>query len=362
MARRGEERIAMDTEILNEAYERFRGTGPEWSGDQLTNHGPMAVEVLVRRGHEGQVGRWVDGYIRRLEDLPSVTGEITERSWPEALGEGRRVGDWTEFFARQTLERPWGDVLALWWPRLLPYIAAGTTHGVIRTSHTVRALLAGDDHPAARSELAHGLAFWAARAQPVPGGRTTPAGSLEAAPALATVPRIPHQQGTVADRFGQLTGLADWPTSLAALRAPASPEDARARLTGLVDAATAGYLAHGHASPVLLAHTATAPNAVLHCLPALPPGLWAPSLSAVWAASAAIVAAYAPAQPAPRTTLPTGPAGPAAAETVLDGAISHGDEHVIKFTDTAAEVYQRTGNPDALAAALQCARLIDRPG
>jgi hypothetical protein len=47
---------------------------------------------------------------------------------------------------------------------------------------------------------------------------------------------------------------------------------------------------------------------------------------------------------------------------ILDGAISHGDEHVIKFTDTAAEVYQRTGNPDALAAALQCARLIGRPG
>ena len=105
-ARRGEQSIAMDTEILNEAYERFRGTGPGWSEDQLTNHGPMAVEVLVRRGHESPVDRWVDGYIRRLEDLPSVTGEITKRSWPEALGEGRRVGDWTEFFARQTLERP----------------------------------------------------------------------------------------------------------------------------------------------------------------------------------------------------------------------------------------------------------------
>jgi hypothetical protein len=51
----------MDTEMLNEAHERFRGTGPEWSEDQLTNHGPMALEVLVRRGHEGQVNRWVDG-------------------------------------------------------------------------------------------------------------------------------------------------------------------------------------------------------------------------------------------------------------------------------------------------------------
>jgi hypothetical protein len=32
-------------------------------------------------------------------------------------------------------------------------------------------------------------------------------------------------------------------------------------------------------------------------------------------------------------------------------AAEHGDEHVIKFTDTAVEVYERTQDPDALAAA-----------
>jgi hypothetical protein len=31
-------------------------------------------------------------------------------------------------------------------------------------------------------------------------------------------------------------------------------------------------------------------------------------------------------------------------------AVEHGDEHVIKFADTAADVHARTGNPDALAA------------
>ncbi|MEO7942204.1 MAG: hypothetical protein ABIR34_02255 [Marmoricola sp.] len=38
----------MATTELDEAYERFRGTGPEWGGN-LSNHGPMAVEVLARR-------------------------------------------------------------------------------------------------------------------------------------------------------------------------------------------------------------------------------------------------------------------------------------------------------------------------
>jgi hypothetical protein len=44
--------------------------------------------------------------------------------------------------------------------------------------------------------------------------------------------------------------------------------------------------------------------------------------------------------------------------TVFDRAAEHGDEHVIKFTDTAAEVYRRTGDPAALQAAARVASLI----
>jgi hypothetical protein len=102
---------------------------------------------------------------------------------------------------------------------------------------------------------------------------------------------------------------------------------------------------------VLLVHTATAPNAVLHTLPLLPEHLWAPSLAAVWSASAAIVAAYEPARPLPRADLPTAPRGDDPVPTIVERATDHGDEHVMKFTDTAVEVYERTGDPDALAAA-----------
>ena len=45
-----ERAVQMRDGVLTEAYERFHRTGPEWGADQLTNHGPMAVEVLVRRG------------------------------------------------------------------------------------------------------------------------------------------------------------------------------------------------------------------------------------------------------------------------------------------------------------------------
>jgi len=356
----------MDTAVLTEAYERFSSTGPEWGDDQLTNHGPMAAEVLVRRGHAEEVPSWVDSYLRRLDQLPASTSRITADNWREAMGDGRRIGDWTAYFSDQVKEQPWRDVLVTWWPRLLPGIVAGATHGVIRTGHAVRTLLAEEEQsPAATRELAHGLAFWAARALQVPQAdqaAAAPAGQLDAAAALGSVPRIPDQAGTVAARFGQLPRLSGWTGSLAALRAAADPDDARDLLAGLVDAATLRYLSDGYASPVLLVHTATAPNAVLHIFPALPRELWAPSLSAVWAASAAITATYAPAYPAPGTAVLAPPDGPDAVADavadVVDRAAAHGDEHVIKFTDTAVDVYERTHEPAALAAAIRITELI----
>jgi hypothetical protein len=59
-------------------------------------------------------------------------------------------------------------VLETWWLRLLPGVAAAT-HGVIRVGHAVRALTEDGEDPDHLTELAHGLAYWAARWQPVPG-------------------------------------------------------------------------------------------------------------------------------------------------------------------------------------------------
>jgi hypothetical protein len=346
--------------VLDEAYERFARTGPEWGEDRLTNHGPMAAEVLVRRGHADEVHEWIDGYIRRLDDAPSAGDPVTDATWREALGDERRIGDWTAYLTRQASEGPWQELLARWWPRLIPSVIAGATHGVIRTSHAVRTLMSGDESPAAVTELAHGLAFWAARAMQVPGA-TPPAGELDPAAAVDALPRIPVQEGDVASRFGQIAEMPGWPPALAALRAPADPDDVPSLLAGLVHAMTIRYLTHGHASPVLLVHTATAPNAVLAALPALPKRLWAGSLSAVWAASAAIMTAYAPAVPAPRDALPVVEPGGHPEVDVLDRAAAHGDEHVIKFSDVAADVYARTGDPDALAACVRIGTLVDSP-
>jgi hypothetical protein len=71
------------------------------------------------------------------------------------------------------------------------------------------------------------------------------------------------------------------------------------------------------------------------------------------------VSAYAPSTPVPRDELPVVEPGPDAITEMIDRATAHGDEHVIKFSDTAVDVFARTGEADALAAAIQVGALIN---
>lgn len=342
----------MSDELLA-AYERLHDLGPEFGGDEegnhgLTNHGPMAAEVMVRRGLDIRVDDWLDAYVTRLTDLPAPGERITD--WRAALGDARRIADWTAFFRAEVRSSPWQEALAAWWPRLLPGIAAGSTHGVIRVGHAVRTLTTLVS-PQALDELANGLAFWAARSRVLPGGG---GGALSPAEALDRLPSLPERSGLIAHRLTRLAAMPEWPAAAGALALPADDEAVPAALAALVDAATVRYLRVGRDAPVLLVHTATAPNAVLHCLPVLPRVLWRPSLVAAWTAAAAITVTYA-GPPAPSQALLTGddPVG-----VLLDRAADHRDEHVIKFADTAVESYERTGNVAALAAAHLAADLI----
>ncbi|KQX57945.1 MULTISPECIES: questin oxidase family protein [unclassified Streptomyces] len=324
------------TGTLDEALERLHTTGPERNG-WLTNHAPMAVEALVRHGQAPAVHRWLDHYAPKLEEPPPASRRVTAENWAEALGDPARITDWTLFFGRELDGRPWREVLAVWWPRLLPGIAGGATHPVIRTGHAVRTLLgdpAGETAPR-RAELAHALGYWAARHQPLP-ALAPLAAAPSAAAALDAVPPVPDQDGGIRTRLAQLTAFPVW-------GAAPDPDTAKARLTELVTAATHRYATHGHGEPIMLVHAATAPNAVLRTLPALPRELWAPSLAASWAAAAAVTAAYTPAEAAPYTGTGLAP------EEVFARAAAHGDDHTIKFTDTALDV----GDPLALAAAVR---------
>lgn len=329
--------------ILDEAFDRLRETGPE-RDNFLSNHAPMAAEVLTVRGHGDRVHRWLDDYADRMEDRPRGINPIAPDRWRDPLGDPTRAGDWIVYFERETAGTPWRDVLARWWPRLLPGIAAGATHGVIRVGHAVRALRDVETEPRV-TELAHGLAYWAARWQPLALPGANPYRATDPRAALDAVPRIADQRFGIRHRLAQLAALDRWPSTPG--DDPATIPD---RLAAVVDAAVARHFTHGHGDPVMLVHAATAPTAVLRTLPALPQTLWAPSLEAAWAATAAVTAAYAPARARPVT-----PAG----DDPMAAAVRSGDAHAIKFADAALDTYARTGDPAFLTGATGSVRLID---
>ncbi|NLU73651.1 questin oxidase family protein [Streptomyces sp. HNM0575] len=374
---------------LDEALERVHRSGPEREG-WLSNHAPMAVEALVLHGHAPSVHRWLDGYRDKLEEMPAPSARVTDDGWQEALGDPRRLADWIAYFQRALEDRPWREVLAEWWPRLLPGISAAATHGVIRVGHAVRTLLGEEAAAGARdragagsiarddagatarqetfrpspvsprvTELAHALGYWAARHSALPRIRSLPAERSYAA-GLAAVPRVDDQSGGIRERLARITAL---PARTGATGREPDPAQARRALEELVRAATHRYATHAHGSPVMLVHAATAPNAVLRTLPALPGRLWLPSLDAAWSAATAVTASYTPAAAAPP---PATAAGLTAGE-VFERAAAHGDEHAIKLTDTALDVAAMDADADhgtvetapAFAAALRALELID---
>lgn len=360
--------------VLMEAYQRFHETGPEWGGHHLSNHGPMAVEAMVRRGYGDSVHRWIDNYTRRLEEPPRGLAAVTEDEWREALGDLSRVADWTALFQRALAERPWREVLATWWPRLVPGIIGGTAHGAIRVGHVVHSLLAVEADPGAGPvpaggriddnphlvELADALGYWAACWSPVTGNPSRRYGSLTAAEALAAVPSVADQQKGVPYRVSQLDATDGWQSALGGLRAVDDPEQVPTLLSQLIDASVVHYLSHSHGQAVMLVHASTAPTAVLRVLPALPREVWVQSADAAWHASAALTAACTPPYPDDPTEIAAHTARVTTAEDAMTQAVDHGDEHVIKFADTAVDVFERTGDQVALAAASRCVEMITR--
>ena len=357
---------------LDESYDRLHKTGPEFRGF-LSNHGPMVVEAMIRHGHDDAVLKWLDGYVQRLELFPSSSESIGS-DWNKALGDVRRVGDWTRYFEDILAEQPWRTTLNVWWPRLLPGIAAGATHGVIRVGHAVRTLTTDGESPLRIRELAHGLAYWAARWQRVSMASNfwdvgAEEDSRHANPhpwpidlALAHLPRMDPSQrdegGGLDGWISRMAEISGWRDVVYGTQIPEKPEEILTWLAHVVDAAVVHYCEYGHGNGIMMVHSVTAPNAVWRALPALDRHWWRASALAAWIAATSLTTIYASRVPMESTRLlEISPTTPTPQDTFAR-AVDHGDEHVIKFADTALDVYARTHDSRALAAVYQAGSLI----
>jgi hypothetical protein len=334
-------------DCFDEALQRFERTGPEFGGG-LSNHGPMAVEALVRLGFEDAIPGWVSGYLPRLEDRPGAGGRIA--NWREALGDQRRVGDWTAYFEHRLTEAAWRDVLAEWWPRLVPGLAAGATHGVIRTAHAVRGM-AELETGTRRAELAHALAYWAAAYHELPGTpRTAGRRSLEAA--VAALPALAGPRtGLIKDNLGALATVPEFAGAVTALRPPV---DVQAETHELARTFAGVFLARGRRAPITFLHAVTAPVAVASVLGELPVACRRPTYDALWQVTAAIHSAYS----AGTTVEPPPSHDPPSAGDLAEQAVANGDEHAIKLTEACLREHTRTADPVFLHAAARGIELL----
>lgn len=323
-------------DAMGQAYDRLVGLGYERGERDFANHGPMGAEALCTLGFGGEVAAWVEDYKRRIahHDLPQRgfgLDAADEPSWRAALGRFEKVGDWEEMFARELAEQPWRDVVTTWWPRLLPGLLAGLTHGLIRTAHAVRCLSA-TEYPKdlALQELSRGLAYWAARYRPLP-GEVVLTGSATVDEAVAALDR------PGADRAGgprdMLAGLADDASYLRALSA-VGPLAAGLRLSDMTTTFAGIYLGHPEVTPVPLIHGVTAPAAMRLVLAVVPGDLHAMSVAAMWHAHVVLLMMFTRGPGAERQSLHDASRAELPSWGDLFGrAVDHGDEHAIKFTE-----------------------------
>lgn len=351
-----------DFDAMNDALEMCSDLGFEMVPG-FSTHWPMAVEAMIRLGQADQVHAWASDYRikRKHMEMPAPVEPIDgtdETSWKAALGQRHRATDWRDYFLRQVRDEAWQDVLASWWPRLMTGMAAGLTHGLIRTAHALRSIDLAEGKPTQlqRDELASGLGYWAALYVQQPGNHRL-SGNRSLPQIIAAIPRLdPDVKAGLMERGQYQQEVPGWSEAIAELQLPVDLHDAISDMTA---AFVQVNLAHDRTFPVPLIHTFTAPAAVRMALHHLPEEYHLPSFVSVWEASAAILAQFA--QPVPEETQAARPAeGEAilADEELAARAMANGDEHAIKFVEACIrEDRIRPDDRYRLAAARMVPRL-----
>ncbi|MEU0759839.1 hypothetical protein ABZ351_09200 [Streptomyces microflavus] len=310
------------TDAVGGALERLRGVGFE-HGPRFVNHAPMAAEALAYMGYADDVPRWVDRNLRThtYHEVPDARWAIDPADpddWRSALGDFSRVADWTALFERQLALAPWPEVLARWWPRLLPGMSGVLTHGVIRTAHAVRAISrAGEENLPYRWELAQGLGYWAAR-------------------------YASHTHGIrPGDEYPGTGEGEEYPRT-------ADADSAAAALDGLVAEYAGIYASAPQRHPVPLIHSITGPAAVRLVVGHLPAAQRRPSYLVARDVSASMLDWFST---TPVTPYPVGLSGVPDLGEVFATAVAIGDEHAIKLAEVAVRHQALAPDPRLAAAA-----------
>jgi hypothetical protein len=333
---------------MDEALEILSAYGPDLSNG-LTSHAPMAAEALCALGRPDAVIPWIERYRKGMLPRPSARERITRESWHSALAQEHRFGDWSAFFGEELHAAPWREVLDRWVGRLAPGICASATHGVIRVGHAVRSL-AESESSRRLSELADALASWAYAYQELPtssGVTDHPMNPREAITKVAVMP--PERRRFSGTITSSLAALSDFPDFAPVIGLINVSGDANQLVSELTDVFAHVYLANTHdvLTAIVFIHGVTSVAALGSLLPHLDDATARAAFRFAWQAGCGLYAAFG-SRPAPADAIEPPRED---ADTLIDMAIAHGDEHAIKFTEACLRQYARNPSPAYLAAA-----------
>jgi hypothetical protein len=323
-----------------------------------SNHAPMVAEALCALGYPEAVMPWLARYRERMQPRPAAGEPIRRDGWQGALGSRKRLSDWALFFADELEDAPWPTVLDRWVARLAPGFCAAATHGPIRVGHAVRGL-AERSTPSRRRELADALAGWAATWQQLPAGDGAAQPRLSPREAIARVPVVPPAQRRSGNIVAALAVLDELPQFASVIDLIDTTGAVAPQIAELTELFTRVYLANARdiATTIAFIHAVTSHAALGNIVPFIGETTAREALRHAWQTGAALYACYGSGTPMANDIEPYD----GTTEALVELAIEHGDEHVIKFTEACLKFHRSCLGRHALdgaAASLNAAHHV----
>jgi Questin oxidase-like len=342
---------------LDDALETLTPYGIELKNGN-SNHAPMVAEALCAMGRPDAVMPWIAGYRERMLPRPAAGARIDSRDWRAALGERARFADWSVFFREELQAAPWREVLDRWMERLAPGFCASATHGVIRVGHAARGL-ADSETPTRLRELADAFASWAATYQELPTNGHEANGGLTPREAITRVPIVPLDRRARAGNItASLAMLADLPEFAPSIGLIDTGGELARLVSELTEVFARVYLANAHdiRTTIAFIHGVTSPAALGNIAPQVSERAARSALRYAWQSGCGLYACFG------GTTAMAEDIEPREGDEdmLVDLAIAHGDEHVIKFTEACLHRHALAPSPVYLAAADHVLGMIPR--
>jgi hypothetical protein len=341
---------------LDDALETLAPYGIELKNGN-SNHAPMVAEALCALGRPDTVMPWITRYRERMLPRPSAGVPIGPEDWRGALGQRTRFADWSAFFAEELRARPWRAVLDHWMERLSPGFCAAATHGVIRVGHAARALADSETLPRLR-ELADAFASWAATYQELPASQAAN-GRLTPREAIGRVPVVPpDRRGKAGNITAALRVLDDMPEFASAIGLIDTNRELVPLVAELTEVFARVYLANANdiRTTIAFIHGVTSPAALGNIAQEISERTARAALRFAWQSGCGLYACFGGDTAMADAIEPR----ESSEDKLVDRAISHGDEHVIKFTEACLHRHTLNPSPVYIAAADHVRGMIPR--